>query len=65
MLKEADMTMDAPIEAIPGDDPDEVVDAVVVKIAKEKRPVFDGFIDMGGVRNRISDDGYQEERADM
>jgi hypothetical protein len=36
MLKEADMTKDALIETIPGADPEEAVDAPVMKIVKEK-----------------------------
>jgi hypothetical protein len=59
------MTKDAPFETIPNVDPKEVVDVVVTKIAKGKRSVSDGFNDTGGVCGRTSDDGDQEERAEV
>jgi hypothetical protein len=59
------MTKDAPFETIPDVDLEEVVDAVVAKIAKGKRSVSNGFDDTGGVCGRTSDDGDQEERAEV
>jgi hypothetical protein len=59
------MIKDAPVETVPGADPEEAVDAAVVKIVKEKLSGSDGFDDMGGVRSRTSDDGHQEERAEV
>jgi hypothetical protein len=65
MLKGVDMTKYMPIQAITSADPEEAVDAAVVKIEKEKRCVSVGFADMGGVHGRISNDGDQEERAEV
>jgi hypothetical protein len=62
MLKEVGMTKDAPVKAVPGVDPEEAVDAAVVK---EKQSVFDHFDDTGGVCGRTSDDADQEERAEV
>jgi hypothetical protein len=59
------MTIDAPIEIVPGADPKGAVDATVMKIAKEKWSVSDGFDDMGGVHSRTSDDSDQEERVEV
>jgi hypothetical protein len=65
MLKEAGMTKDALVETVPGSHREEGVDAAVVKITKEKQSISDGFDDMGGVHGRTSDDGDQEERAEV
>jgi hypothetical protein len=59
------MTKDAPVETIPDVDPEEVVDAAVTKVVKEKRSVSDGFDDMGGVRGKTSNDGNQGERVEV
>jgi hypothetical protein len=65
MLKEAKMTKDAAVETVPGANPEEAVNAKVMKIMKEKRSVSDGFDDTSGVRGGTSDDGDQEERAEV
>jgi hypothetical protein len=65
MLKEVGMTKDAPVETIPDTDPEEAVDAAIVKVLKEKWSVSDGFDDMGGIRARTSIDGDQEGRAEV
>jgi hypothetical protein len=36
MLKEVGMTKDAPVETIPNTDPEEAIDAAIVKVLKEK-----------------------------
>jgi hypothetical protein len=59
------MIKDAPVKTVPGADPEEAVDAAVAKIVKEKLSGSDGFDDMGGVHSRTSDDGHQEERAEV
>jgi hypothetical protein len=62
MLKEADMTKDAPIEIVPGAEPEEAIDAVVTK---KKQSISDGFDDTDGVRCRTFDDGDLGERAEV
>jgi hypothetical protein len=57
MVKEAGMIEDAGVETVPGANPEEAVDADVVKIAKEKWSVSDGFDDTDGVHGRTSGDG--------
>jgi hypothetical protein len=59
------LTKDTPIETVPGADPKETIDDAVVKIAKKKRSGSAGFDDLGGVRGRTSNDGDQEERAEV
>jgi hypothetical protein len=53
------MTKHAPVKTVPNADLEEAIDAAVMKVAKEKRSFSNGFDDKGGVRGRISDDGYQ------
>jgi hypothetical protein len=65
MLKETNMTEDAPIETTLSVNPEEVVDAEITRIVKEKRYVSDDFDDTGGVRNGASDDGDDEEREEV
>jgi hypothetical protein len=59
------MTRDMLVKAVPDTDPKEAVDAAIVKIMQEKQFVSDGFDDMGSVHGRTSDDGDQEERAEV
>jgi hypothetical protein len=56
------MTKDVLVETVPGPDPEEEVDAVVVK---EKRSALVGLGDVGGVHGRTSNAGNQEERAEV
>jgi hypothetical protein len=49
-------TEDTPVETVPGANPEEMVDADVAKIAKEKQSSSDGFDDTGIVHDRASDD---------
>jgi hypothetical protein len=65
MIKEAEMTKDAPVKTIPSANPKKEVDAKVVKIMREKRSAFDGFDDTGSVYSRTSDDGDWEERVEV
>jgi hypothetical protein len=59
------VTKDAPIKTVLGANPEEAIDAAVTKIAKEKRSGSAGFDDTGGVHGRTSNDGDQEERAEV
>jgi hypothetical protein len=61
----AGTTKDAPIEAVPGADSEEAIDAVVAKIAKEKWSGSTSFDDTGGARGRTSNDGDQEETTEV
>jgi hypothetical protein len=48
-----------------GADPEEVVDAEVTRIAKEKQSVSIGSGEAGGVCIETFDDGDQEERSEV
>jgi hypothetical protein len=65
MLKETNATEDAPVETTLGANPEEAVDAEIARIVKEKWYVSSNFDDTSGVRNRTSDDGDDEERAEV
>jgi hypothetical protein len=65
MLKETNATEDAPVETTLGANPEEVVDAEITRIIKEKQSVSGNFDDTSGVRNRASDDGDDDERAEV
>jgi hypothetical protein len=56
---------DVPIETALGAHPEEVVDAKVVKITKEKQSVSDGFDDTGVVCDEASDDVDEGERVEV
>jgi hypothetical protein len=61
MLKEADMTKDAPIKTVPGAE----LEAVDAAVAKKKQSISDGFDDTDGVHSRTFNDGDLGERAEV
>jgi hypothetical protein len=65
MLKETNATEDAPVETTLGVNLEEVVDVEITRIVKEKRSVSDDFDGSGGVHNMTSNDGDDEERAEV
>jgi hypothetical protein len=65
MLKEKEVTEDAPIETALGAHPKEVVDVEVVKITKEKQSVSDGFDDTGAIHDGASDDVDEGEPVEV
>jgi hypothetical protein len=65
MLKETNAIEDAPVETTLGVNPEEADDAEIARIVKEKWYVSSNFDDTSGVHNRTSDDGDDEERAEV
>jgi hypothetical protein len=59
------VTKDAPVETVRGADREEAVDAEVARITKEKPTFSGGSGDVGGVCGETSNDGDQEERAEV
>jgi hypothetical protein len=64
-LKEKEMVEDALIKSAFGAHPEEVVDAEIVKITKERQSVSYGFDDTGIVSDGASDDVDEGERVEV
>jgi hypothetical protein len=58
-------TEDTRVETVPGANPEEMVDADVAKIAKEKQSSSDGFDDTGIVHDGASDDVEEGDRVEV
>jgi hypothetical protein len=65
MLKEKEVTEDAPVKTVSGVNHEEAVDADVTKIVKEKIFAFDGFDDTGVIRDGASNDVKEGERVEV
>jgi hypothetical protein len=59
------MTKDTPIKIVPDTDPEEAIDAAVMKITEDKWSGSTDFDDTWGAHGRTSNDGDQEERAEV
>jgi hypothetical protein len=62
MRKENHVAKDAPIKTVSGANPEEMIDVEIVRIAKEKYSVSNGFDDTDAIRNGAFDDVDEKER---